>query len=162
MMVQMTTARESVQERPRVAEAPEVMSATEQFLEAARARGLEPLPLRVRPLEAPLFGLSERRRRVVEVGWRQRYTLRLGKREVSWTLPRGGTFYQMRPEEMVLPERPKARYHDSLTLPGVEERSVFVERVDPILAVRVEGQWYELDRWMRPVQFTPGVMLEWM
>ena len=35
------------------------------------------------------------------------------------------------------------------SLPMVEKSGVFVEQVDPILAVRVAGRWLEVHRWLR-------------
>ena len=161
MVLQVTVAREPAVDRSRTTQQPAVRPAVDRFLEAARARGLEPMPLQVRAVESPFLMAGERARRLVEVRWRQRLTFRFGKRTFSWTLPRAGTFYQLKPQEMVLPVQTQTKYDQSQTLPEVEEHAVFVERADPILAVRVEGEWFELDRWTRPVQLRHGGRFEW-
>lgn len=72
----------------------------------------------------------------------------LGLLAVSWTKRDSGVF-RKHPAIKVLMQLEGERAAQALrTFPEVEEMVVLEERrIDPILAVRVAGQWYEIYRW---------------
>lgn len=129
---------------PRERQAPLVPEAITRFLRKAHELGVDPKPL-------VLKERSSARQPVLRVSWRQPWELRLGSRRLlSLELTRGSTFEQHAPERLIMTVEAERLLTLLKPLPEVEKVVVLVEqRVDPILAVRVAGQWFETLRWYR-------------
>ena len=123
-------------------------AAVEAFLSWAHSRGLRPTALELTPTEARLRlppGAVPFR-----VSWRRPWELRLGGVTLlSVSLPRSGLFGRYPLERVIMPVDVERLAADLGSLPMVEKIGVFVEEVDPILAVRVAGRWLEVHRWLR-------------
>ena len=126
----------------------EAPAAVEAFLDWARSRGLRPTALELTPTQARLRlppGAVPFR-----VSWRRPWELRLGGVTLlSVSLPRSGLFGRYPLERLIMPVHVERLAADLGALPMVEKIGVFVEEVDPILAVRVAGRWLEVHRWLR-------------
>ena len=126
------------------------------FLARAKSLGLDLRYLKVGN-RARLFPWVRDRNKFFPVSWRTTHSLSLfGLLRLSWTRWAGGTF-QMHPALKVL--MPLAAEQAALrlgALPEVEDMVVLEERqIDPILAVRVAGQWYEAYRWWQSPVILP-------
>ncbi len=120
----------------------------ERFLAKARSLSVELRYLKVGS-RARLFPWVRDRDKFFPVSWRKTHSLSLfGLLRLSWTRWAGGNF-RMHPSLMVLMPLPGEQAALRLrSLPEVEEMVVLEERqIDPILAVRVAGLWYEASRW---------------
>jgi hypothetical protein len=72
----------------------------------------------------------------------------LGLLEVSWTKIDSGIFRKHPAIKVLMPLEGERAAQVLRTFPEIEEMVVLEERrIDPILAVRVAGQWYEIYRW---------------
>ncbi len=134
----------------------EPSGADEWFLARARSLGLDLRYLKVGN-RARLAPWVRDRDKFFQVSWRKNHSLSLfGLLKLSWTRWVGGTF-QMHPALKVL--MPLAAEQAALrlrALPEVEDMVVLEERqIDPILAVRVAGQWYEAYRWWQSPVILP-------
>ena len=130
--------------------------ADEWFPAKARSLGVDPRPLKLGN-RARLFPWVRDRDKFFRVSWRKTHSLSLlGLLRISWTGRAGGTF-RMHPVLKVL--MPLAAEQAALrlaALPEVEDMVVLEERrIDPILAVRVSGQWYEVYRWWQAPVILP-------
>lgn len=123
------------------------------FLAKMREVGLSPTPLTVKE-KAP--GLSRGWIRGVNglflryITWPRKRQLRVfGKCILSWEGQGSGWFRKMALEAVKMPIEAELRSATVKNLPEVEETAVFAElRRDPILAVKVAGQWFEVYRWL--------------
>lgn len=131
-------------------EAPEASGklSLEAFQDMLREAGIAPIPLEI--TRRRFFSDTRAGRRAIyRVAWpHQRKISLFGLWVKEWTGAKSGSFIKCGLNEITMPveaELISARVKDR---PEVEEAAVFVEtRIDPILAVRVEGQWLELFRW---------------
>ncbi len=118
------------------------------FQHMLRESGIE-----VRPLQITRIGsfMSVRtiRRTIYRVTWPHERKIGLfGLRLKEWTGRKSGAFVKHRVDELAMPVQAEVIAATVRDRPEIEETAVFVEtRTDPILAVRVEGQWIELYRW---------------
>jgi hypothetical protein len=122
---------------------------TEQIFTAkARALGVEVSPLMVRK-PARVFPWIGRNEEFFHVSWTKRKSLSLfGLLKVSWTKWGSGIFRKHPAFKVLMPLEGERAAHVLRALPEVEEMVVLEERrIDPILAVRVAEQWYEVYRW---------------
>ena len=136
---------------------PRASSGTDDwFLAKARSLSLDLRPLKVGN-RARLAPWVRDRHEFFPVSWRKTHSLSLlGLFRISWAGRAGGTF-RMHPVLKVL--MPLAAEQAALrlrALPEVEDIVVLEERrIDPILAVRVSGQWYEAYRWWQSPVILP-------
>ena len=125
------------------------LDGTEQvFIAKAMALGVEVSPLMVgKP--ARVFPWIGRNEEFFHVYWPKRKSLSfLGLLKVSWTKWGSGTFRKHPAIKVLMPLEGERAAHVLRALPEVEEMVVLEERrIDPILAIRVAGQWYEAYRW---------------
>ena len=128
--------------------------AGQAFIAKAKALGVEVTLLTVSQ-PARVFPWIGRNTEFYRVSWPRKKTLSFwGLLTVSWTKWGSGIF-RIHPVNTVLMPVAGERAADKLrTLPEVEEMAVLEERrIDPILAVRVAGQWYEAYRWWKSPVF---------
>lgn len=127
------------------------------FLKALREVGAAPIPLTVRENNSDVDWRT--RRPIYKVIWRRQRRIRLfGLLTISWASRGSGRFVKFGPEEVALPLEAAILNAAIQTRPEVEETAVFVEtQRDPILAVRVEGQWLGLYRWLNPIERTGAI-----
>jgi hypothetical protein len=123
-------------------------SAVEVFTARARSLGAEVSPLVVSK-PARVFPWIGRNEEFFHVSWPIRKSLSFfGLWEVSWTRWGSGTFRKLQAFKVLMPLEGERAAQVLRALPEVEEMAVLEERrIDPILAVRVAGQWYEAYRW---------------
>ncbi len=125
--------------------------AEESFIDKARALGVNLAPLKITGLDrlSPWMGRNEQ---FFRVSWqRQRSLSFFGLLHFSWTRTSSGIFRQHAASKVLLPPEAEKVAEKLRPLPEIEEMVVLEERrIDPILAVRVKGEWYEAYRWWEP------------
>ncbi len=91
------------------------------------------------------------------VSWRKTHSLPLfGHLRLSWTRWAGGTFRMHPALKVLMPLEAEQAALRLGALPEVEDMIVLEERrIDPILAIRVAGQWYEAHRWWQSPVILP-------
>lgn len=140
--------------RPRQqAEAP---ASAEAFIARARALGVEVSPLTItRP--GRVFPWICANKEFLRVSWERQKSISLfGLLRVSWTRSGSGIFRQHDAAKVLMPVEGERIASTLKALPEVEEMAVLEERViDPILAVRVAGQWFEAYRWWKAPVILP-------
>ncbi len=123
----------------------------ESFVDKARTLGVNLTPLKVTELDrlSPWIGRNEQ---FFRVSWQRQKSLSLfGLLHFSWTRTSSGIFRQHAASKVLLPPEAEKVAEKLRPLPEIEEMVVLEERrIDPILAVRVEGEWYEAYRWWEP------------
>ena len=137
--------------RPRASDVP-----GERFPAIARSLGVSVTQLKVGK-RARMAPWVRDRDEFFHVSWRKTHSLPLfGHLRISWTRWAGGTF-RMHPALKVLMPLEAERAALRLgALPEVEDMIVLEERrIDPILAIRVAGQWYEAHRWWQSPVILP-------
>ena len=137
--------------RRRAADGPD-----ERFIAKGRSLGVNLSQLKVvKPARAmPWLGSS---REFFHVSWCKTISLSLlGLLRLSWTRWSGGTFRMHQVLKVLMPLAAEQAALRLGALPEIEEMVVLEERrIDPILAVRVSGQWYEAYRWWQPPVILP-------
>ncbi len=134
--------------RPRASNGP-----SERFPAIARSLGVNVTQLKVGK-RARLAPWVRDRDEFFHVSWRKTHSLPLiGHLRLSWTRWAGGTFRMHPVFKVLMPLEAEQAALRLGALPEVEDMIVLEERrIDPILAVRVAGQWYEAHRrWQSPV-----------
>ena len=129
--------------RPRASDGP-----AERFPAIARSLGVNVTQLKVGK-RARMAPWVRDRDEFFHVSWPKTRSLSLfGPWRLSWTRWASGTF-RMHPAFKVLMPLEAERAALRLgALPEVEDMIVLEERrIDPILAIRVAGRWYEAHRW---------------
>jgi hypothetical protein len=121
------------------------------FAARARVLGVEVSPLLVRK-PARVFPWTGRNEEFFHVSWPKRKSLSLfGLLKVSRTKWGSGIFRKHPAFKVLMPLEGERATHVLRALLEVEEMVVLEERrIDPILAVRVAEQWYEVYRWWQP------------
>jgi hypothetical protein len=123
-------------------------SAAQVFTARAQVLGAEVSPLMVSK-PARVFPWIRRNEEFFHVSWPIRKSLSFfGLWKVSWTRSGSGIFRKHQAFKVLMPLEGERVAAVLRALPEVEEMAVLEERrIDPILAVRVAGQWYEAYRW---------------
>ncbi|MCI0437672.1 MAG: hypothetical protein L0177_00895 [Chloroflexi bacterium] len=118
------------------------------FQRMLRESGIEARPLEITRIGS-FMSVRTMRRTIYRVTWPHQRKIRLfGLRFKEWTGRKSGAFVKHRVDELAMPMQAEVIAATVRDRPEIEETAVFVEtRTDPILAVRVEGQWIELYRW---------------
>lgn len=127
----------------------------ESFLNRAAALGMNPTPLTLRPLKKGLFSFMYASD-TYHVSWRKQVGISIpGILRLSVGIPRSGTFAKYDANKVLMSVEAEALRQPLSTLWEIEETAVLAEEVDPILAVKVAGRWFEVYRWLkRPYQLT--------
>ncbi len=134
----------------------EAAPGAEAFIARARALGVDVSPLTItRP--GRVFPWICANREFLRVSWERQRSLSLfGLLRVSWTQSGSGIFRQHDAAKVLMPVEGERIASTLKALPEVEEMAVLEERViDPILAVRVAGQWFEAYRWWKAPVILP-------
>ena len=120
----------------------------QEFFAKARTLGVQVSPL-VLGKPARVFPWIGRNEEFLRVSWLKRKSFSLlGLLEVSWTKIDSGIFRKHPAIKVLMPLEGERAAQVLRTFPEIEEMVVLEERrIDPILAVRVAGQWYEIYRW---------------
>ncbi len=95
------------------------------------------------------------------VTWRKTHSLSLfGPLRLSWTRWAGGTFRMHPALKVLMPLEAEQAALRLGVLPEVEDMIVLEERrINPILAIRVAGRWYEAHRWWESRSFCRMIAL---
>ena len=127
----------------------------ESFLNRAAALGIHPTPLSLRQLKKGLFSFMYTSD-VYHVSWRKEISVSIpGILRFTLGIPKSGTFAKYDANKVLMSVEAEAFRQPLSTLWEIEETAVLAEEVDPILAVKVAGRWFEVYRWLkRPYQLT--------
>lgn len=121
----------------------------DRFLARASALGMTPKPLNIKLLGGGLMGLWETAG-TYRVSWREVVSVGIpGVASISMRLPRSGVFTKYNADKVLMSVEAEAYRLPLSTLNEIEETAVLAEEVDPILAVRVAGRWFEVYRWLK-------------
>ena len=140
---------------PRAAQEAIEREIIDRFLGRAAALGIQPKPLELRPLGKGLLGFLHPSD-VYRVSWRGEVGVTIpGVARLTLGVPRGGTFVKYDANKVLMSVEAEALREPLSTLYEIEETAVLAEEVDPILAVKVAGRWFEVYRWLkRPYPLT--------
>ena len=130
--------------------------ADEWLLAKAKSLGVDLRHLKVGN-RARLAPWVRDRDKFFRVSWRKTHSLSLlGLFRISWLGRAGGTFRMHPALNVLMPLDGEQAALQLRALPDVEDMVVLEERqIDPILAVRVAGQWYEAYRWWQSPVILP-------
>ena len=121
----------------------------ESFLNRAAALGIHPTPLSLRPLRKGLFGMMYASD-VYRVSWNKEVSISIpGVLSFTLNIPRNGTFVKYNANKVLMSVEAEALRQPLSTLWEIEDTAVLAEEVDPILAVKVAGSWFEVYRWLK-------------
>ena len=116
----------------------------DRFLARASALGMTPKPLSIKLLGGGLMGLWEAAG-TYRVSWREAVSVA----GFTMRMPRSGVFTKYDADKVLMSVEAEAYRLPLSTLHEIEETAVLAEEVDPILAVRVAGRWFEVYRWLK-------------
>ena len=127
----------------------------EGFLNRAAALGIHPTPLTLRLLKKGLFSFMHPSD-LYHVSWRKEIGISIpGVARFTMGIPRSGTFEKFDANKVLMSVEAEALRQPLSTLWEIDETAVLAEEIDPILAVKVAGRWFEVYRWLkRPYQLT--------
>ena len=116
---------------------------------------MNPTPLTLKPLKKGLFSFMYTSD-TYHVSWRKEIGVSIpGILRFTVGIPRSGTFAKYDANKVLMSVEAEALRQPLSTLWEIEETAVLAEEVDPILAVKVAGRWFEVYRWLkRPYQLT--------
>ena len=122
----------------------------DDFIARAKSLGIEATPLAI---ERPrwMWPWLRNEGKLVKVSWsRQRSLSLFGLFILSWTSGRDGLFRRHQVDKVLMPLEGEKRANLLRGHSQVEEMVVLEDvTIDPVLAVRVEGQWLEVYRWWK-------------
>ena len=120
----------------------------QNFLAKVGSLGVQASPL-ILGKPARVFPWIGRNEEFLRVSWPKKKFFRLlGLLDVSWTTRNCGIFRKRPATKVLMPLEAERAAQALRTIPEIEEMVVLEERrIDPIFAVRVAGQWYEIHRW---------------
>ena len=134
---------------PRAAQEAIEREIIERFLNRAAALGLQPTPLELTPLKKGLFGFMHMSD-VYRVSWRKEIGVSIpGVARLTMGVPKSGIFVKYDANKVLMSVEAEALREPLSTLYEIEETAVLAEEVDPILAVKVAGRWFEVYRWLK-------------
>ena len=121
----------------------------DRFLGRASALGMSPKPLSIKQLGGGLLGLWEIPG-TFRVSWRREVKVVIpGIASFTMRLPQSGVFTKYNADNVLMSVAAEAFRLPLSILHEIEETAVLAEEVDPILAVRVAGRWFEVYRWLK-------------
>jgi hypothetical protein len=130
--------------------------ALDSFVISARTLGIDVNELKItRP--SRVFPWLTRNREFLKVSWRKRKTVSIfGLFTLSWMQNGSGIFREHPVVRVLMPLEAEKIAEKMRGLPEVEDMGVLEDRtIDPILAVRVNGRWYEAFRWLESPHILP-------
>ncbi len=121
----------------------------ERFMTRAARLGMQPKPLGIKLLGGGIMNLLETPG-TYRVSWRKDVRITIpGILSFTLALPQSGVFDKYNAEKVLMSVQAEALRQPLSTLWEIEETAVLAEEVDPILAVKVAGQWFEMYRWLK-------------
>ena len=134
---------------PRAAQNAYAEEIIRRFLERAARLGIQATPLGVKPLRSGVLWFLHDADSF-RVSWQKEIRISLlGLGHITLALPRQGVFTKYDVDKVLMSVEAEAPRHPLSTLWEIEETAVLAEKVDPILAVKVAGRWFEVYRWLK-------------
>ena len=119
------------------------------FLERAARLGMKPTPLGLHALGGGLLDFIHDAG-TYRVSWRQEVRITIpGILSFTVALPRQGVFTKYAADKVLMSVEAEGFRQPLSRLWEIEETAVLAEEVDPILAVKVVGRWFEVYRWLK-------------
>ncbi len=121
----------------------------DSFLERAARLGIQPRPLGLKALGCGLSGFFHTAG-TYRVSWQKEVRITIpGILSFTMALPRHGVFTRYGMDEVLMSVEAEGFRQPLSTLWEIEDTAVLAEEVDPILAVKVAGCWFEVYRWFK-------------
>ena len=121
----------------------------DSFLEKVTRLGMQPKSLGLHALGGGLLGFLHTAG-TYRVSWQKEVRISIpGILSFTLALPRQGVFTRYRYDKVLMSIEAEALRHPLATLWEIEDTAVLAEEVDPILAVKVAGRWFEVYRWLK-------------
>lgn len=121
----------------------------DRFLERAASLGIQPTPLGLKLLGGGLLGFLYTAG-TYRVSWQKEVRISIpGILSFTLGLPQSGVFTRYRLDKVLMSIEAEAFRQPLSTLWEIEDTAVLAEEVDPILAVKVAGRWFEVYRWLK-------------
>ena len=87
---------------------------------------------------------------VYRVSWSKEVSISIpGLLSFTLGIPRSGAFVKYNANKVLMSVEAEALRQPLSTLWEIEDTAVLAEEVDPILAVKVAGSWFEVYRWLK-------------
>jgi hypothetical protein len=123
--------------------------AIERFLGRAARLGIQAKPLGLKALGGGLLGFLHGAD-TYRVSWQKEVRITIpGILSFTLALPQQGVFTRYSADQVLMSIEAEALRHPLSTLWEIQETAVLAEEVDPILAVKVAGRWFEVYRWLK-------------
>ena len=120
-----------------------------RFMERAASLGIHPKPLALKQLGKGLLGLLQTPD-TYRVTWRKEVRITIpGILTFTIPMPQSGVFTKYDADKVLMSVEAEAMRHPLSKLWEIEDTVVLAEEVDPILAVKVAGRWFEVYRWLK-------------
>ena len=121
----------------------------DRFLDRAADLSIHPTPLGLKALHQGILGFLHVRD-TYRVSWRQEVGVGIpGILQFTVGIHRQGVFDKYNADKVLMSVEAEALRQPLSTLREIEEIVVLAEEVDPILAVKVAGRWFEVYRWLK-------------
>ena len=121
----------------------------DSFLERAARLGMQPRRLELQALGGGLLGFLHVAG-THRVSWQKEVRISIpGILSFTLALPMQGIFTKYDADKVLLSVDAEGFRQPLSTLREIEETAVLAEEVDPILAVKVAGRWFEVYRWLK-------------
>ena len=121
----------------------------DRFLDRAAHLGMHPTPLGLKALSNGILGFMHSTD-AYRVSWRKEIRIGIpGIWHGTVRIPRQGVFTKYAADKVLMSVQAEALRQPLSTLREIEDTVVLAEEVDPILAVKVAGRWFEVYRWLK-------------
>mgnify|MGYP001277520797 CR=1 FL=1 len=121
----------------------------DSFLEKATSLGMQPKPLVLHALGDGLLGFLHAAG-TYRVSWQKEVRITIpGILSFTLSMPRQGVFTKYQADKVLMSVQAEGFRRPLSGLWEIEETAVLAEEVDPILAVKVAGRWFEVYRWLK-------------
>ena len=121
----------------------------DRFLDRAACLGIQAKPLGLKALGGGVLGFLHTAGSY-SVSWQKEVRITIpGILSFTLALPRQGVFTKYAADKVLMSVGAEALRQPLSTLREIEETAVLAEEVDPILAVKVAGRWFEVYRWLK-------------
>ena len=121
----------------------------DRFLDRAARLGIHATPLGLKALHRGILGFLHASD-AYRVSWRKEVRIGIpGIWHGAVGIPRQGVFTKYSADKVLMSVQAEALRQPLSTLREIEDTVVLAEEVDPILAVKVAGRWFEVYRWLK-------------
>ena len=121
----------------------------DRFLDRAARLGIQATPLGLKALHRGILGFLHATD-AYRVSWRKEVGIGIpGIWHGTVSIPRQGVFSKYAADKVLMSVEAEALRGPLSGLREIEETAVLAEEVDPILAVKVAGRWFEVYRWLK-------------